>query len=183
MEVFLEHGFEGASMAAIAEAAGVSKPVVYDCFVSKDDLFKALFQREEKRVMEEVQRALPESPTGDGAEAALAEGLTAFLRAVADAPESYRVVLLGEGGMNASVARRIRAGRRQQVELAAEAARSRLDPDGMMDDRSARFFGEMLVGIGEAGARALLSGDDEWTPETLGARLAKVVAAALPSSS
>lgn len=179
MEVFLEHGFEGASMDAIAKAAGVSKPVVYDCFVSKDDLFKALFQREEKRVMEEVQRALPEAGTA-GTEAALADGLTAFLRAVAEAPESYRVVLLGEGGMNASVARRIRAGRRHQVELAAEAARTRLDPDGVMDDRDARFFGEMLVGIGEAGARAMLSGEEEWTPETLGPRLAKVVAAALP---
>src|SRR5215218_5352973 len=157
MDVFLEHGFEGASMAAIADAAGVSKPVVYDCFVSKDDLFKALFQREETRVMEEVQRA------------------------VAEAPESYRVVLLGEGGMNASVARRIRAGRRQQVQLAAEAARTRLDPDGKLDERSARFFGEMLVGIGEAGARTMLDGDDDWTPETLGRRLARVVAASLPS--
>jgi AcrR family transcriptional regulator len=182
MEVFLEHGFEGASMAAIADAAGVSKPVVYDCFVSKDDLFKALFQREEKRVMEEVRRALPEEGADDeGVEAALARGLTAFLRAVAEAPESYRVVLLGEGGMNASVARRIRAGRRQQVQLAADAARTRLDPGGALDERSARFFGEMLVGIGEAGARALLGGDDEWTPETLGPRLAKVVAAALPA--
>jgi AcrR family transcriptional regulator len=181
MEVFLEHGFEGASMAAIADAAGVSKPVVYDCFVSKDELFKALFQREETRVMEEVQRALPEDGGDEGTEAALAKGLTAFLRAVADAPESYRVVLLGEGGMNASVARRIRAGRRQQVQLAAEAARTRLDPDGTMDDSSARFFGEMLVGIGEAGARTMLDGDDDWTPETLGPRLAKVVAAALPA--
>jgi AcrR family transcriptional regulator len=179
MDVFLEHGFEGASMETIARAAGVSKPVVYDCFISKDELFKALFQREEKRVMEEVQRALPEQATADGAEAALAEGLTAFLRAVADAPESYRVVLLGEGGMNASVARRIRAGRRQQVELAAEAARTRLDPEGLMDERDARFFGEMLVGVGETGARALIAGDSEWTPEELGPRLAKVVAAAL----
>jgi AcrR family transcriptional regulator len=181
MEVFLEHGFEGASMEAIARAAGVSKPVVYDCFVSKDELFKALFQREEKRVMEEVQRALPEEATAKGAEAAIAEGITAFLRAVAEAPKSYRVVLLGEGGMNASVARRVRAGRRQQVEAAAEAARTRLDPEGKMDERDARFFGEMLVGVSEAGARALIAGDSEWTPEELGPRLAKVVVAALPS--
>jgi AcrR family transcriptional regulator len=180
MEIFLEQGFEGASMEAIARAAGVSKPVVYDCFASKDELFKALFQREEARVMEEVRAALPEGATADGAEAAIGEGMTAFLRAVAEAPEAYRVVLLGEGGMNASVARRIRAGRRQQAELAAEAARTRLDPEGKMDERDARFFGEMLVGLGEAGARAMLEGDDRWTPESLGPRLAKVVVAALP---
>jgi len=180
MGVLLEHGFEGASMDAIARAAGVSKPVVYDCFANKDELFKALFQREEKRVLEEVRRALPEGATAEGAEPAIAEGMTAFLRAVAEAPDAYRVVLLGEGGMNASVARRIRAGRRQQVELAAEAAKTRLDPHDKMDERDARFFGETLVGIGEAGARAMLEGPDEWTPEALGPRLAKVVVASLP---
>jgi AcrR family transcriptional regulator len=181
MEVFLERGFEGASMEAIASAAGVSKPVVYDCFVNKDELFKALFQREETRVMEEVQAALPEGAP-DGVEPALAEGLTAFLRAVAEAPESYRVMLLGEGGMNAAVAKRIRLNRERQVRAAAEAALSRLNPNDALDDRSARFFGEMLVGVGEAGARALLSDGEQWTPESLGPRLAKVIAAALPDS-
>jgi AcrR family transcriptional regulator len=181
LEVFLEHGYEGSSMDAIARAAGVSKPVVYDCFASKDELFKALFQREEARIMDEVRAALPDGAP-DGPEAALADGLTAFLRAVADAPEAYRVMLLGEGGMNAAVAKRIRANREQQVDAAALAAKEWLDPSGQLDDASARFFGEMLVGVGEAGARALLSDGDEWTPETFGPRLAKVVAAALPST-
>jgi AcrR family transcriptional regulator len=180
MEVFLEHGFEGASMDAIAGAAGVSKPVVYACFDNKDELFKALFQREEARVMGEIRAALPEGAP-DGAEAALAEGYTAFLHAVAATPESYRAILLGEGGMNAAVARRIRAGREQQVAAAAAGARQWLDPDGSLDDRAARVFGELLIGIGEAGARALLNGD-QWTPESLGPRLATVAAAALPAS-
>ena len=180
MGVFLEHGFEGASMEAIARAAGVSKPVVYDCFASKDDLFKALFQREEARVLDEIRRVLPEAGADADPEDALAEGLTAFLRAVAEAPESYRVVVLGEGGMNASVARRIRAGREQQIEAAAAAASQWLERSGSSDDRAARLFGQMLVGVGEAGARALLSERGEWTPESLGPRLASVVVAALP---
>jgi AcrR family transcriptional regulator len=179
MEVFLARGFEGASMEAIAAAAGVSKPVVYDCFASKDELFKALFQREEARVMAEIRAALPEGAP-EGVEAALAEGLTAFLRAVAAAPESYRVILLGEGGMNAAVARRIRAGREQQVAGAAAAARRWLAPEDRLDERSARLFGETLVGIGEAGARALLTDGGDWTPESLGPRLARVAVAALP---
>jgi AcrR family transcriptional regulator len=179
MDVFLERGFEGASMDAIAQAAGVSKPVVYDCFVSKDDLFKALFQREEARVTDEIRAALPEGAP-EGREVALAEGLTAFLRAVAAAPESYRVILLGEGGMNAAVAKRIRAGRERQVDAAAEAARRWLDPEGQLDDPGARLFGQLLVGVGEAGARALLDEREGWTPESLGPHLARVVARALP---
>jgi len=180
MDVYLEHGFEGASMDAIAAAAGISKPVVYDCFANKDELFKALFQREEARVMDEIRGTLPEGAP-NGAEAALADGLTTFLRAVAGRPEAYRAIVLGEGGMNAAVARRVRAGREQQVEAAAAAARQWLDPQGQLDERSARVFGEILIGIGEAGARALLSDGGQWTPESLGPRLARVAVAALPA--
>lgn len=180
MGVFLERGFEGASMDAIAEAAGVSKPVVYDCFASKGELFKALFQREEARVMDEIGAALPDAAP-DGPEAALREAYTAFLRAVAESPQAYRTILLGEGGMNAAVARRIRAGRERQVENAAVAARRWLDPAGELDDDGARLFAQLLVGVGEAGARTLLSGDGDWTPESLAPRLAAVAACALPA--
>lgn len=179
MEVFLEHGFEGASMNAIAERAGVSKPVVYDCFASKDELFKALFRREESRVLREVAAALPLAAP-NGPEAALLEGMTAFLRAVAERPQAYRTIVLGEGGMNAAVARRIQLGRERQVADAMIAARRWLDPEHRLDDVGARLFGELLVGIGEAGARMLLSGDDGWTPETLAPELARVAATALP---
>ena len=39
-EVFLEQGFAGASMDAIARAAGVSKPTVYNHFADKQELFE-----------------------------------------------------------------------------------------------------------------------------------------------
>ena len=53
-DLFLRNGFEGTSMDAIAAAAGVSKPVVYDCFASKDELFTAMLDREEERVLRET---------------------------------------------------------------------------------------------------------------------------------
>ena len=42
LEVFATAGFHGASMNEIAEAAGVTKPVLYQHFDSKNDLFAAL---------------------------------------------------------------------------------------------------------------------------------------------
>jgi AcrR family transcriptional regulator len=179
MDVFLERGFEGASMDAIASAAGVSKPVVYDCFAGKEELFKALFQREEARVTEEIRASLPTSAPR-GPEAALVDGFVAFLRAVASSPRAYRTILHGEGGMSAAAAQRIRAGRERQVADAMVVARRWLDPSGKLDERGARLFGELLVSIGEAGARALLGGEDGWTPETLAPELARVAVAALP---
>ena len=53
-ELFLEHGYDGTSMEAVARATGVSKPVVYACYPSKDELFKALLRREEERVLGEI---------------------------------------------------------------------------------------------------------------------------------
>src|SRR5918994_4522452 len=41
LELFLEHGYDGTSMQAIAGRAGVTKPVVYACFPGKDELFRA----------------------------------------------------------------------------------------------------------------------------------------------
>src|SRR5882672_9015852 len=58
-ELFLEHGYDGTSMEAVARAAGVTKPVVYDCFVSKEELFTALLRREETRVLGQIAAALP----------------------------------------------------------------------------------------------------------------------------
>src|SRR5919108_5617565 len=60
-DLFLAHGYEGTSMDAIARAAGVTKPVVYACYPSKEELFKALLRREETRVLGEIQGILPES--------------------------------------------------------------------------------------------------------------------------
>lgn len=42
--IFLARGFAGASMDAVAEAAGVSKATVYAHFADKDDLFQAMIR-------------------------------------------------------------------------------------------------------------------------------------------
>src|SRR3954453_302683 len=55
--LFLEHGYDGTSMQAIAERAGVTKPVVYACFPGKDELLWALLTREEERILGEIQAA------------------------------------------------------------------------------------------------------------------------------
>ena len=178
-ELLLERGYEGTSMEAVATAAGVSKPVVYACFPSKEELFKALMQREEARVLTEVQQALPEAGDLDDVERTLIDGMTAFLRAVAASPRAYRVVFLGEGGVNAAVARRVRRGREMQVDAVADLARRWLagrKPEGELE-ATARLLGEVVVSLAEAGARTLLSDPERWSPEQLGQMLGQVAAA------
>ncbi len=44
-EVFAERGYQGASIDEIARRSGVSAPIVYDHFDSKQDLYKCLLER------------------------------------------------------------------------------------------------------------------------------------------
>lgn len=55
--VFLERGYAGASLDAIAEAAGFSKGVVYSQFESKGDLFLTLLERRIAERAAENERA------------------------------------------------------------------------------------------------------------------------------
>lgn len=56
--VFMEQGFDAASMNDITRAAGVSKGTIYVYFQNKEDLFAALIQRERFRITESARHAL-----------------------------------------------------------------------------------------------------------------------------
>lgn len=53
-QVFLEHGFDAASMSAIARAAAVSKGTLYVYFKSKEDLFEAIIEEQRRHQAEQI---------------------------------------------------------------------------------------------------------------------------------
>jgi AcrR family transcriptional regulator len=179
LRLFLERGYDGTSMQAVADEAGVTKPVVYAGFKGKDDLFRALLAREEERILAEIQGAFTSADLADP-ETTLTEGFTGFLRAVGDYPEVYKLIFLGEGGGNAAVARRIQRGRQSQVDALSLLARRWLDARGKRaaNEKTARLLGNVIAGLAESGARLLLSGEDGWTAETLGRELGRLASAA-----
>src|SRR3954451_20568099 len=122
LKLFLDGGYDGTSMQAVANEAGVTKPVVYACFESKDELFRALLRREESRILAEIQGAFENADLSDP-ETTLTDGFVGFLRAVAESPEVYRLVFMGEGGGNAAVAERIQRGRQAQVDALSRLVR------------------------------------------------------------
>lgn len=176
--LFFERGYKETSMDEIARAAGVTKPVIYSCFSSKAELFGALLDREERRMLAQFGAALAAGAQLGDTEATLTAGFTSMLRAVADTPEAYRIVLLGGGGADALIDTRVRRGRDAQIAAIALAAHAWLEgtmpPEGV--DAAAQFVGQTLVSIGEAGVRMLLSAPEQWTPETLGRMLARLAA-------
>ncbi len=179
-DMFVRDGYKATSMDDIARAAGVSKPVIYACFPSKAELFSALLDREERRMLEQFGAALAVADRRADPETTLIAGFTAMLRAVTETPEAYRVALLGGGGVDAVVDTRIRRGREQEAAALTAAARAWLETEGKRApeevEAAAQFVAQTLLGIGEAGVRMLLMESERWTPETLGPALGRLAA-------
>jgi AcrR family transcriptional regulator len=178
LKLFVKRGYGGTSMDAIAQAAGVTKPVVYACYPSKEKLFRALLEREERRLLDGVAAALPAEVAAGDIEALLVNGFTALIEAAAAAPDSWRVVFDSEhGGADPVVARRVRRAREDAVARLEALVAPALPALGVSDPaRKAPVLAELLSSMGEAGVRVLLASDGEWTPKDLGRLLGQVAA-------
>src|ERR671917_865048 len=88
--VFTSRGYHAAAMDDIADVAGVSKPVLYQHFGSKLDLYLALLDRSCERLVDIVADAL--ASTGDNAERVTAAEGT-FYDLVSSASGVFRVGL------------------------------------------------------------------------------------------
>ena len=62
-QVFARQGFHGASIDAIAAAAGFTKGAVYSNFKNKEDLFVALLEERVERQVEQVREAMARATT------------------------------------------------------------------------------------------------------------------------
>jgi AcrR family transcriptional regulator len=90
LERFAQDGYAGTSLDAIAAAAGVTKGALYHHFAGKQDLFRAVFEAEQLRLVGMVAEAYAkkEDPWD-----AFYEGCRAYLEASAD-PAVQRIVSL-----------------------------------------------------------------------------------------
>ena len=73
LQIFWQHGYEGASMAELTEAMGITKPSLYACFGNKEALFKKAFDLYEREKLAYVKTAL-EAPSGKAVAQKLLEG-------------------------------------------------------------------------------------------------------------
>ena len=94
-QLFAERGFAKASMDELARRAGVTKPVIYELFGSKDGLFRACLEGLALRMAEEIAEAARSEQDPEGR---LRAGGLAFLRFASDNRVAYE--LLYEGGFS-----------------------------------------------------------------------------------
>jgi AcrR family transcriptional regulator len=164
--VFSRRGFHMASMDEIAEAAGVSKPMIYAYLGSKDELFSACIRREARRLIKLITVA---APPGLTTQQRLHHGLLAFFTFVTEHRDGW-IVLYRQARAREPFAGEIAAARQQIIALVAN----------LLAPTSAEDAEEEVVPIAYAvvgGAEALSDWaleNPEETPEDLTTRLVNI---------
>lgn len=147
---FARHGYQAASMDDIAEAAGVSKPLVYLYLKSKEELFTACIRREGAALVEAVREGTREVAVS--ADQQLWNGLCAFFAHTAAQPDGWQV-LHRAGTQGQPFADEVAAMRAEITELVrtllAQAAQD-AGCDGELADREVSGLAHALVGAAES---------------------------------
>ena len=88
LEVFARHGYHDTSMSALATEAGVTKPVLYQHFASKHDLFGVLLAETADLLM----RALEASEVEETPRRRVEAGFRAYFRFFEERPAAFAVL-------------------------------------------------------------------------------------------
>ena len=163
-DVFAASGFHATSMNDIAEAAGVTKPVLYQHFRSKRDLYRELLTDIGTRLLDEISKATTAATTQ---REQVELGFAAYFRFVSAEPAAFQVFFGGGTQRDVEFATHV-----ARVEDAiAEAIAPLIAVAGLEhDDR--RLLARGLVGLAEGISRTWMLDDDPQPPE----RLARLVA-------
>jgi len=166
-EVFVANGYHAAAMDDIADRAGVSKPVLYQHFPGKLELYLALLDTSCDAIVDSVQDAL--RSTEDNKQRVTAT-IQAFYEYVANAQGAFRLVF--ESDLTNEPAVRERVDR--VIQACAEACSEVISADAGLSKEQSMLLAVSLVGMAQVSARYWLASDN--------ASLAKEQAAELVAS-
>lgn len=169
-----EHGFQGLNVDLIARAAGITRPVIYDLFGDLDGLLDALVEDADVRALGAVEEALPDPETGAGPDEMLAEAVRAFLEAVRDDPEIWRLVLLPSDGTPVSVRGRVERRRAELARRIAGIVGAVARRHAILEGVEIGLFARVLIGIAEDMGRLVLERPADYTPERIAAATAQM---------
>ena len=146
LEVFVAQGYHAAAMDDIAERAGVSKPVLYQHFPGKLELYLALLDQSCDTIVDACRAAL--ESTEDNKQR-VAATMQVFYDYVANAHGAFRLVfesdLTNEPAVRAQVDR--------VTDACADEITKVIHEDTGLPDEQARLLSVSLVGMAQVSAR------------------------------
>jgi len=147
--VFVQQGYHAAAMDDIADRAGVSKPVLYQHFPGKLELYLALLEISGQQLVEAVRASLVS--TSDNNERVQA-AVGAYFKFINDPDGAYRLVFESDLTNETAVRERVEA---IEDECAVAIARVISADTGLTDDE-ATLLAIGIIGTAETAARRWL---------------------------
>jgi AcrR family transcriptional regulator len=159
LQVFVTQGYHAAAMDDIAVRAGVSKPVLYQHFPSKLELYLALLDVACDEAVAAVRLALASTTDNQQRVAASTKAFYAF---VADPAAGFRLVFESDLTNEPQVRERVERVTLQCADAIAEVI---ADDTGLPTD-AARLLAVALVGMSHVSARFWLESQPQVSQET-----------------
>ena len=151
-EVFVDRGFHAAGMDEIADRAGVSKPVLYQHFSSKLDLYLAVLQQHVDILVSGVRQAL--RTTTDNRQR-LRSAVQAFFDFIEHDSQGYRLIFENDNVSEPQVSGQVKVA----IEACTDAVFDLISQDSGLEAHRARMIAVGLVGISVDCARYWLGAD------------------------
>ncbi|WP_166427663.1 TetR/AcrR family transcriptional regulator [Nonomuraea mesophila] len=145
-EVFVENGYHAAAMDEIAERAGVSKPVLYQHFPGKLELYLALLDLHVDDMVNRCREALASTQEN---KLRVQATFSAFFDFVSTQGEAFRLVFESDLRNVAPVRQRVERSLRECAEMVSAVIQ---EDTGCTSDE-AHLLGVGLVGMAEVSAR------------------------------
>jgi AcrR family transcriptional regulator len=142
--VFATRGVQAASMDEIAEAAGVTKPILYDHFGSKDRLIAAVVERAGTTLGEAVLGALGIATTP---EESIALGLRAYFTFIEERRTGLHSLLTEGVSPGSEAAAALEAVRDQQAQMIAGLLLEHAGDDALL--QQAQIYSQIVIGATE----------------------------------
>lgn len=168
--VFAAKGYHSASMNDIAEAAGVTKPVLYQHFDSKRELYLALLDECGTRLVESLAKATSEATDG---KSQTEKGFQAYFRWVHDDHDAFSLLFGSGARRDAEFAKAVR----RVVDSTAEAIAPLIAAD--IDPEHQRTIAHALTGLAEGASRRLVAAGKQFDPDEVARQVADLAWAGL----
>ena len=170
LEVFGQAGYHGTSMNDVADAAGVTKPVLYQHFDSKRELYRALLDEVGNRLLSAIAKATADAPDG---KSQTQRGFQAYFRWVAEDHDEYK--LLNGGGTRRDD--EFRTAIQRVTDEAANAIAPLIAVD--IEPEHRRTIAHAIVGLAEGASRRLVELDENFDPDEVARQVSDLAWAGL----
>jgi AcrR family transcriptional regulator len=169
-DVFGSKGFHATSMEEIADAAGVTKPVLYQHFGSKRALYRSLLEDVGERLMESLAKATAEA---DGPREQVTAGFRTYFRFVAEQRSAFNLLFGSGSRRDEEFAETVRRLEERIADLIAPLIEAGIDDDHR------RLLAHGLIGLAEGVGRYVTGRDLSLDPELAALRVAELAWAGL----